>query len=96
VKFSDVKTLVLSKNVMTTGRRLPAMQQVTLKHVSHRSTITDHQILIFFSKLKCLGGTAGCSYSPTSVICFNQGDNGIDISVMLATLIIYEIVDSSH
>lgn len=33
------------------------------------------------AQMKCLGGSAGCKYMPSSMQCYNKGSDGRDVQV---------------
>lgn len=33
------------------------------------------------AQMKCLGGSAGCKYMPSSMQCYNRGSDGRDVQV---------------
>ena len=35
------------------------------------------------AQMKCLGGSAGCKYMPSSMQCYNKGSDGRDVQVRL-------------
>ena len=38
-------------------------------------------------QLKCLGGSAQCSFTPQTVQCYNKGSDGYDVQVTYFTVI---------
>ena len=87
VLLKEVTALTLEQGKMTTGRRSSPVQQVSFS--LSPSLLPSHIVLILSCavcvcvQLKCVGGSAGCSYGsqPRVVQCHNRGFDGYDVQV---------------
>ncbi|CAI8028369.1 Store-operated calcium entry-associated regulatory factor [Geodia barretti] len=85
VLLKEVTALTLEQGKMTTGRRSSPVQQVSFS--LSPSLLPSHIVLILSCavcvcvQLKCVGGSAGCSYGsqPRVVQCHNRGFDGYDV-----------------
>ena len=68
VLLTSVQTLTFSKSQYTTGRR---SRFVWVFLVTPRP----------IPQMKCTGGSAGCSYAPATMQCYNRGTDGRDVQV---------------
>ncbi len=48
----------------------------------HRGQTTKGRRSSPIPQLKCLGGSAQCSFAPETVQCINQGSDGFDVQVI--------------
>ena len=68
VLLTSVQTLTFSKSQYTTGRR---------SRFDRVHAVTPRPI----PQMKCTGGSAGCSYAPSTMQCYNRGTDGRDVQV---------------
>ena len=86
VLLEKVTALTLEQGKMTTGRRSSPVQQVRqplsplFSFYVHTHTHTHTHAPL---QMKCVGGSAGCSYAgqPRVVQCHNRGFDGYDVQV---------------
>ncbi len=60
------------------------LQVLTLRHGQSTTARRSSPI----PQLKCVGGSAGCSFTPQVVQCYNRGSDGYDVQVGTRLLII--------
>ena len=69
VLLSSINTLTFYASKYTTGYRSRSF----FLFLFHFSPIRQ---------MKCLGGSAGCRFAPSSMQCYNRGSDGIDVQVL--------------